>query len=236
LEFGGDGGQGRNRTADTGIFNPLLYQLSYLALDSSGVPASAGKPHIKPFSSLEVNHRLPRMALFSGAGVKIQQQIEEDRTMFRKLTLLVLTGFLAACAGPGEVREGNRADEMAIYERHAGASETWVRFSNIRNWQAVGYDSVVLELGGSRHYLVNLFGACHLDLNSGVTLQLVTSRRNVLSEFDKVIVAGQPCQIQSIRRLDYKAVQAELEANDKSVPDQRDAVSVNTGDQSSGGT
>ena len=26
-----DGGQGRNRTADTGIFNPLLYQLSYLA-------------------------------------------------------------------------------------------------------------------------------------------------------------------------------------------------------------
>ena len=28
-----NGGQGRNRTADTGIFNPLLYQLSYLALD-----------------------------------------------------------------------------------------------------------------------------------------------------------------------------------------------------------
>ena len=26
-----NGGQGRNRTADTGIFNPLLYQLSYLA-------------------------------------------------------------------------------------------------------------------------------------------------------------------------------------------------------------
>lgn len=26
-----DGGQGRNRTADTRIFNPLLYRLSYLA-------------------------------------------------------------------------------------------------------------------------------------------------------------------------------------------------------------
>ena len=25
------GGQGQNRTADTGIFSPLLYQLSYLA-------------------------------------------------------------------------------------------------------------------------------------------------------------------------------------------------------------
>lgn len=27
-----NGGRGRNRTADTGIFNPLLYQLSYPAM------------------------------------------------------------------------------------------------------------------------------------------------------------------------------------------------------------
>ena len=27
-----DGGQGRNRTTDTRIFNPLLYQLSYLGI------------------------------------------------------------------------------------------------------------------------------------------------------------------------------------------------------------
>ena len=27
-----NGGQGRNRTADTRIFSPLLYQLSYLAI------------------------------------------------------------------------------------------------------------------------------------------------------------------------------------------------------------
>ena len=26
------GGSGRNRTADTGIFNPLLYRLSYRAI------------------------------------------------------------------------------------------------------------------------------------------------------------------------------------------------------------
>jgi hypothetical protein len=28
-----NGGRGRNRTADTGIFNPLLYQLSYSATE-----------------------------------------------------------------------------------------------------------------------------------------------------------------------------------------------------------
>ena len=31
------GGQARNRTTDTGIFSPLLYQLSYLALEMKRV-------------------------------------------------------------------------------------------------------------------------------------------------------------------------------------------------------
>ena len=30
------GGQGRNRTTDTRIFSPLLYRLSYLAMDGVG--------------------------------------------------------------------------------------------------------------------------------------------------------------------------------------------------------
>ncbi len=38
---GGGGAQGRNRTTDTGIFNPLLYQLSYLGMPGA-VP---GKGH-----------------------------------------------------------------------------------------------------------------------------------------------------------------------------------------------
>ena len=42
---GCDGGQGRNRTADTGIFSPLLYQLSYLAMECGVV--RAGRPQRK---------------------------------------------------------------------------------------------------------------------------------------------------------------------------------------------
>ena len=34
---GENGAQGRNRTADTGIFNPLLYQLSYLGTAANAV-------------------------------------------------------------------------------------------------------------------------------------------------------------------------------------------------------
>ncbi len=35
---GGNGAQGRNRTTDTRIFNPLLYQLSYLGVRTGGRP------------------------------------------------------------------------------------------------------------------------------------------------------------------------------------------------------
>jgi hypothetical protein len=41
---GPDGAQGRNRTADTGIFSPLLYQLSYLgAPDATDGRAKRGR-------------------------------------------------------------------------------------------------------------------------------------------------------------------------------------------------
>ena len=40
-----DGAQGRNRTADTGIFNPLLYQLSYLGKSEE---STSERPRIKP--------------------------------------------------------------------------------------------------------------------------------------------------------------------------------------------
>ena len=40
-----NGAQGRNRTADTGIFNPLLYQLSYLGKSEE---STSERPRIKP--------------------------------------------------------------------------------------------------------------------------------------------------------------------------------------------
>jgi hypothetical protein len=38
-----DGGQGRNRTTDTRIFSPLLYQLSYLAIRAGPRRGTAGR-------------------------------------------------------------------------------------------------------------------------------------------------------------------------------------------------
>ncbi len=152
----------------------------------------------------------------------------------RKFMIILMAAAVGACAASGDQRD--RFEEMAVYERHAGAAESWVNYTSIRNWWSVGYHSVVFEVNRSRHYLVELIGACDLDLDSAVTLRLHTSRRNVLSEFDDVVVGGRTCQIRSIRRLDYEAVQAELEAEGESVPDKQGEISVETEAQSSGGT
>jgi hypothetical protein len=47
-----NGGQGRNRTADTRIFSPLLYQLSYLAIPEGWVGSDAAE---RPWNFL-ANH------------------------------------------------------------------------------------------------------------------------------------------------------------------------------------
>lgn len=48
-----NGGQGQNRTVDTRIFSPLLYQLSYLALDCKAL-ALTGRLRIKTRPAGEV--------------------------------------------------------------------------------------------------------------------------------------------------------------------------------------
>ena len=154
----------------------------------------------------------------------------------RAVVILLMSALVAACAGSGEPRERDRFEEMAVYERHAGGAESWVRYTSIRNWWAVGFNSVVFEMGRSRFYLVELIGACDLDLDSAMTLKVVSGRRNVIGEFDDVIVNGRTCQVQSIRRLDYEAVKAELEDEGESLPNKHDNVDVETQDASSGGT
>jgi len=154
----------------------------------------------------------------------------------RNFVIILMSCLLAACAGSGEHLKGDRFEEIEVYERHAGAAEPWVRYNNIRNWWKVGFHSVVFEVNRSRHYLVDLVGSCSLDLDDAVTLQLVTTRNNSLSQFDRLIVGHQSCHIQSIHPLDYDAVTAELESDGKSASEPAGTVSVQSESQSSGGT
>ena len=59
------GAQRQNRTADTGIFSPLLYQLSYLGTGLCAnafkhAPGAAQAPRIKPAAPHAVKARMAR--------------------------------------------------------------------------------------------------------------------------------------------------------------------------------
>ena len=66
------GGQGRNRTTDTRIFNPLLYRLSYLA-DLLATEPSLGKRGILPENQTGKKAKSPPGAGLCRAGMRTPQ-------------------------------------------------------------------------------------------------------------------------------------------------------------------
>lgn len=115
---------------------------------------------------------------------------------------------LAGCATGGSLGDRERISE--IYRNHSGSPESYVRYTSIRNWQSAGYDGIVLELNGGRHYFVELTGPCDYDLHSAPHLRLVSVQRNRLSTFDKVFVREQYCDVTGIYKIDMDAVEADL--------------------------
>ena len=59
------GGKDRGRTGDTGIFSPLLYQLSYPAIIKIGVPGGVRTPDLLVRSQSLYPAELQVLALFS---------------------------------------------------------------------------------------------------------------------------------------------------------------------------
>ena len=74
------GAQRQNRTADTGIFSPLLYQLSYLgtglcANASKHAPGAAQAPRIKPAAPRAVKASMATPVLVANARTVFAQRV-----------------------------------------------------------------------------------------------------------------------------------------------------------------
>ena len=81
----GDGARRQNRTADTGIFNPLLYQLSYLAVlcdlrvgqgDSGESVPATGSRVLHP-DRAEKSTRRRRIGVAIGVPAEVRTEIED---------------------------------------------------------------------------------------------------------------------------------------------------------------
>lgn len=131
-------------------------------------------------------------------------------SIFRPAAIVVLFAafVLSACASSPERRE-MAAQELAIYERHAGEPVDNVRSFRLRGWQPVGDHSLVLENRLNEWYLIDVSGPCHgLRFTRAIVIDL--SMNTLRSRFDSIIVDGMPCRIQSIRPIDARAARQEV--------------------------
>lgn len=125
-----------------------------------------------------------------------------------KLVCILAVLAMAGCAvGNGYL---DRQQTSEVYQRHAGPEESYVRYTSIRGWQSAGYDGIVVELNGRRHYLLELTGPCDLDLRTSPRIKLVNRHHNQLSSFDSVYVGDQRCSVTAVRKIDMEAVTSDL--------------------------
>lgn len=129
-------------------------------------------------------------------------------TLIRMLVLAAV--ILSACATSPE-RLQLRQQELAAYEKHAGAEVDRIRSFRVSSWQSVSDSSLLLEARLNEWYLVDVFRPC-LDLPFATTIGVQTSMSMVQAKFDSIIVNGQPCRIERIRPINERAVREELKA------------------------
>lgn len=113
---------------------------------------------------------------------------------------------VSGCAS-ARIDDGQR---LALYQAHAGAPVSQVRYYDPIGWTRVDGQHVALEMRPNETWLLTLSGPC-LDWGGGSPfLKVVSSDGMTLSTFDRVQVPGGPmsCQIREIRPLDTKAVRA----------------------------
>ena len=197
------GGRGRNRTADTGIFNPLLYQLSY--------SATRGRV-LKPLEDAGVKDGFATGGAHR-ASVMLEAIRENDMHMTKlrslgALALLLASGCATSLPGPAE-RTAKRLDEV---ERHAGAPIEEFHFWQMDRWESLGPFAIAVWTNPNEAYLITVRPPCAgLDFADAVGVS--STGRRVSRSFDFVTFEHQRCRIAEIRPVDIKALKAERRAN-----------------------
>jgi hypothetical protein len=132
--------------------------------------------------------------------------------MGKWLIALGLAAALAGCASDGLSRQ----DERALYLQHAGPPvERMQLFGQLSGWNPLDDRTVVVQTRPSEWYLLQTTGPCQ-DLDWAPAIAITSLGNQVQARFDRINVLGGgsnvmrvPCRIESIRRLDTKAIRAQ---------------------------
>lgn len=130
------------------------------------------------------------------------------------VSALALLAVIACATAPQD-----RQELESVYLKHAGEPINNIYIGiGIRDWQVIDADTIRVELTRKRHVLVDFAPPCSSVLRSVERFALIASHSGYLSNFDRVQMGDVSCRIQTLRVLNYPAVQAELNSTgDKAV-------------------
>lgn len=124
------------------------------------------------------------------------------------LALLATTALMAGCAGGTAISRSEQALEK--YEPYIGEPIRGFTAFRIDSWQTVDRDHLILWTSMNDAWLITIGGSCP-DLMFTDRIR-VTSTGSQVSTFDKVIVRGDTCLIDTIQPINVRQMKADREA------------------------
>lgn len=128
--------------------------------------------------------------------------------------LAALCALLAGCSGiPLHESDQEVRDRYNAYAGQPIDQFTWLD-RHFDSWQPLGRYELVLFTNPSDAYLIKVYPPCE-NLQFANNIGLTSTADTVSSRFDSVIVGRMPgwrdrCQIQEIRKVDYRRMKADL--------------------------
>ena len=98
-----------------------------------------------------------------------------------------------------------QAENLARFERFAGQPVDSIMYFQQQGWQPLGDTHFALWTGVNKVYLFQVAKPC-INLSWANGIGLHAHMHTLRARFDYVQVQGQPCQIESIRPVDYLAM------------------------------
>jgi hypothetical protein len=114
---------------------------------------------------------------------------------------------LAAIAAPAGATQQRELEQLARYERFAGAPVEEMPFWRLQGYENLGKDAVLVWTSVKNAWLIRVYEPC-IDLPWANSLGLTSNMHRVSAKFDFVLVRQSRCMIKSIQPVDYKAYRA----------------------------
>ncbi len=97
------------------------------------------------------------------------------------------------------------ANNLARFEHYAGKPQGAVTVFQLQGWQPLGDDHIAIWTGVNDVYLIKVAKPC-INLSWTNSVGINPHMNQLQARFDSIHVRGMPCQIETIRKVDYRAL------------------------------